>query len=375
MHKQKPATPRFIPGLKLSKLFYEKEVRPILDRDFPKLRYSAALIGWGSEVLGFDTPLSRDHHWGPRVLLFLSRADYTNLHEKINRTLSLNLPYDFMGYSTSYSQPGSNGVRHPVRINRGPVNHMINIYTTRSFFKARLGIVPAQKLSVADWLSFPQQRLLELTSGAVYHDGLAELEKIRERLSYYPREVWLYMLAAQWKKISQEEAFVGRAGDVGDELGSRVVAARIVRELMRLSFLMERKYVPYSKWFGKAFGKLEIAKELVRPLKEVLQARSWTNREKWLSRAYSSFAQQHNALQITKPLSTEVSNYFQRPYAVIHADRFAEAIRKALRHPELKTIEVGVGSIDQFTDSTTLIENPTLGRKLRTIYTAAKHEE
>src|SRR6476660_2149747 len=119
--------PKFIPGLKLCALFYQKEIRPILEKEFPRLRYSAALIGWGSEVLGFDTPLSRDHHWGPRVLLFLSPADYTNLHEKINRTLSLNLPYDFMGYSTSYSQPESNGVRHPVRINRGPVNHMINI--------------------------------------------------------------------------------------------------------------------------------------------------------------------------------------------------------------------------------------------------------
>jgi hypothetical protein len=375
MRKQKPATPRFIPGLKLSRLFYEKEVRPILHREFPRLRYSAALIGWGSEVLGFDTPISRDHHWGPRLLLFLGREDYARLREKINRTLSLNLRYEFMGYSTNYSQPESNGVRHPVRINRGPVNHLINIYTTRSFLKARLGVDPGQKISVADWLTFPQQRLLELTSGAVYHDGLAELEKIRERLSYYPRDVWLYMLAAQWKKISQEEAFVGRAGDVRDELGSRVVAARIVRELMRLGFLMERKYVPYSKWLGKAFGKLEIAKELVRPLKEVLQATSWTNREKWLSRAYSRIARQHNALQITKPLSIEVSNYFQRPYAVIHADRFAEAIKEALRHPELKKIEVDVGSIDQFTDSTTVIENLTLGRKLRTIYTTAKDEE
>jgi len=24
------------------------------------LRYSAAIVGWGSEVLGFDTPTSRD---------------------------------------------------------------------------------------------------------------------------------------------------------------------------------------------------------------------------------------------------------------------------------------------------------------------------
>jgi hypothetical protein len=52
--------PKFIPGLELSRIFYQYEVKPILDRNFPALRYSAALIGWGSEVLGFDTALSRE---------------------------------------------------------------------------------------------------------------------------------------------------------------------------------------------------------------------------------------------------------------------------------------------------------------------------
>jgi hypothetical protein len=75
--------PKFIPGLKLSKLFYQKEVRPILNKEYPKLRYSAAVIGWGSEVLGFDTDISRDHHSGPRVLLFLSDKDYPELKDKI----------------------------------------------------------------------------------------------------------------------------------------------------------------------------------------------------------------------------------------------------------------------------------------------------
>src|SRR5437667_257304 len=57
----------FIPGLELAGRFYDEAVRPILDRDFPGIAHSAALIGPGSEVLGFDTPMSRDHHWAPRV--------------------------------------------------------------------------------------------------------------------------------------------------------------------------------------------------------------------------------------------------------------------------------------------------------------------
>jgi hypothetical protein len=34
------------------------------------------LLGNGSEVLGFDTELSTDHDWSPRVVLFLRDEDH-----------------------------------------------------------------------------------------------------------------------------------------------------------------------------------------------------------------------------------------------------------------------------------------------------------
>ncbi len=67
----------FINGLTLSESFYREAARPILDAYYPDLRYAAALIGAGSEVLGYDDPQSTDHHWGPRFLLFLSDNDYS----------------------------------------------------------------------------------------------------------------------------------------------------------------------------------------------------------------------------------------------------------------------------------------------------------
>jgi hypothetical protein len=99
---------KFIPGLQLSELFYRDVIAPILKTHFPVLNYSAGLLGWGSEVLGYDTPISRDHHWGPRVLLFLSETDFEISREKISRVLSENLPYRFMGYSTHFGIPEAN---------------------------------------------------------------------------------------------------------------------------------------------------------------------------------------------------------------------------------------------------------------------------
>jgi hypothetical protein len=360
--------PRFIPGLKLSSLFYREAVKPILDNEFPRLRHSAALIGWGSEVLGFDTAISSDHHWGPRLLLFLREDGYPELSKKICATLAERLPYKFKGYSTNFSEPEANGVRHPVVVTGGPVNHMVNIYTVRDLVRARLGVDIEHDISTNDWLTFPQQRLLELTAGQVFHDGLGELNKLRRRLSYYPKDVWLYMLAAQWKRISQEEAFVGRTGDVGDELGSRIVAARIVRELIKLAFLMERQYKPYSKWLGCVFNQLKISKKLGSPLTRVLSAENWKSRERWLSESYAIVTQQHNALKITPPMPVKATNYFKRPYKVIHADHFSEAIKRVIRNREVKAIRTEIGSIDQFTDSTDVVENRLLCERLKIVY-------
>ncbi|MBI2626742.1 MAG: DUF4037 domain-containing protein [Parcubacteria group bacterium] len=357
----------FLSGIELSRSYYQEVVKPILDSEFPNLKYSAALIGWGSEVLGYDTEISRDHHWGPRVLIFLSEADFPELKEKISKTLSEKLPYEFMGYSTNFSKSQENGVRISKTITSGPVDHMVDIFTIKSLWQMRIKFDPYQEITNLDWLTFPQQRLLALTSGAVYHDGLSELETIRNKFNFYPKEVWLYLLAAQWTRISQEEAFVGRTGDVGDELGSQVVASRIVRELMKLCFLMDQKYYPYTKWFGTAFSKLNIASKLEPSLSKTLLASSWKEREKYLAEAYKIIAQAHNELGITKPMTTEVSSYHERPYLVIHADGFADAIRKTITEEELKKLP-NIGSVDQFIDSSDVLEDPKLCKKTKSLY-------
>ena len=58
-------------GLDLCRGFFFETMKPIMDQYFPGLTYSAGLIGYGSDVLGYDDAVSRDHMWGPRFYLFL----------------------------------------------------------------------------------------------------------------------------------------------------------------------------------------------------------------------------------------------------------------------------------------------------------------
>ena len=68
-------TTPFIPGLDLARQFHAEVVGPLLDQSFPGITYSAALIGGGSDVLGFDSARSTDHNWGPRLQVFLGTGD------------------------------------------------------------------------------------------------------------------------------------------------------------------------------------------------------------------------------------------------------------------------------------------------------------
>lgn len=349
----KSTVPRFMPGKELARRFYAEAVAPILRQAFPRLRHSAALIGTGSEVLGFDGPRSRDHEWGPRVQLFLTERDFPN-RAAIGETLKRRLPTTVAGYSTSFSQP-NRGIRVMAPAVPGKVRHRAVFTTCRSFFQNYVGYDPVRRPAVGEWLSFPQQRLATVRRGEVFHDGLG-LEAVRERLRYYPDDVWKYLLACQWQRISQEEAFPGRCHEAGDELGSRIVTGRLVRDLMRLCFLMEREYIPYEKWLGTAFARLPCGPRLLPLFYGALAAKRWQEREDWLSRAYAAVAARHNRLGITPTMATRVANYYDRPYRVIHGERFVEAIQATIKNAKLRK-RSAIGSIDQFIDSTDVLTN------------------
>jgi hypothetical protein len=334
--------PDFVPGLRLAREFYATCVRPLLESQFPELAYAAALLGPGSEVLGFDSQRSTDHDWGPRLQVFLGDGDADSYAAPVTALLARRLPATFRGYPVAFPV-----TRDP----DGTARHQVQVTGLGAWLMYQLGFDPRNGVTGPDWLAIPSQRLAELTAGDVFHDGPGELSRARSALAWYPHDVWLHLLACQWQRIGQEEAFPGRCAEAGDDLGSVIVTARLARDLMRLCLLMRRRYPPYSKWLGTAVARLPDTAGLTASLTAAITADGWPAREQHLREAYETVAMQHNELGLTPPLDSRTRPFHDRPYQVIGAERFTAALREAITDPAVRSLPP-TGAVDQFIDST-----------------------
>ncbi|GAA1435321.1 DUF4037 domain-containing protein [Microlunatus lacustris] len=316
--------PDLTPGLALCRDFYADAVAPVVAAVLPGLPHAAAVMGRGSEVLGFDDAVSTDHDWRPRVTLFLTPDDRSDRGETLETALAARVPGIFAGHPTG-----------------------VEVTTVGAYFLDHLGIDVDQELTARDWLATPEQQLAMCTAGAVFRDDIG-LQAVRDRLGRYPHDVWLYLMSAAWWRLHPEVNLVGRTGSVGDELGSALIGARLVTDMVRLCFLMERRYAPYPKWFGTAFARLGCAAELAPLLAGVLHAERWPEREEALNRAYAALARRHGALRVTPPVVVTPVRMWDRPFAVTWGD-FPGALQAEVRDPEVRRLveRWPAGGVDQ----------------------------
>jgi hypothetical protein len=337
----------FEPGAQLASGFYDDVVASLLSGH----RHSAGLLGWGSDVLGFDTERSVDHGWGPRLVVLSEASDL----DAMSRLLDDGLPASYRGWPVRY---GWDNV---------PVQHWVLVRRPRDWLLEHIGVDATAPLGTLDWLTTPQQKLLGVAAGAVFHDDEGLLAGVRARLAWYPDDVWRWLVASQWARIAEQEPLVGRCAEVGDELGSRAVAGRLVRDLMRLSMLLVRAYAPYDKWLGSAFRREVDDPALEQLLLAVTASPSYPDREAALVGALETVARRHNDLGLTGWLDPTARPFHARPYLVLDADRFAAATAETVRDPELLALPT-IGGIDQVIDSVGLLQPARRGSAVRAMY-------
>ena len=96
--------------------------------------------------LGFDTPHSMDHDWGPSKLdLFLEEEACDQSGQKIATVMTDSLPHEFHDLPVDFEDPGIDGGTIKF-VAAGPVSHQIKVTTVRRFFEDYIGLHPLDGL-------------------------------------------------------------------------------------------------------------------------------------------------------------------------------------------------------------------------------------
>lgn len=339
------------PGAEVSGAYYREVVAPLLARHRPGLEVAAARLGSGSDVLGFDDAQSRDHDWGLRLTLLVEDGRAA----EIDALLEGELPPQWEGLPTRFATTWE-----PV------VRQRVEVASAADFVASRTGIGTAtllapEPLPVREWLALTGQAALEVTAGPVFHDGPGVLGRLRERLAWYPRDVWLYALAADWHRLGQEFPDVGRAGLRGDEDGSAVIAARHVRTMLHLAHLLHRRWPPYGKWLARSAATLPGGGALRSAMHEVLRARHWRARQTALADAAELLAAVQRSCGLPGP-DPATEDFFDRPHLGIRET--AEPLAALIEDPEVRALPLGVGTAEQISDNVTVLVDAAARRRL-----------
>ncbi len=233
-------------GLELSRAFYEQYGAPMLHEQFPEAEQLVAvgLVGSGSECLGFDDEVSRDHDFEPGFCLLLPEESVIDRRTafQLERAYA-KLPKEFMGFRRSSVAPVG-GARH-------------GVLRTADFFTEKVG-APDGVLTVDQWLKLPQQSLLEATGGEIFRDDLGEVTAIRAALRGMPED-------ARKKRLAGHLLLMAQAGQYnylrclkhGENAAAQLAVNEFVKSCMEVVFLLNRVYAPYYKWSFRALRRLE----------------------------------------------------------------------------------------------------------------------
>jgi len=355
--------------MELARSFWKEAVFPVIQRQDPGLRLSAGLIGWSSEVIGCDDAFSQDHWWGPRCQVWLRSGDFEKRYV-LGEALRESLPLTYRGYPTHMPEGRLTASENH------PISHQVHFFDAGDYFASLTGS-PVGQWTPVQWLTIHEHQLLGVTSGELFRDDLG-LQELRNSLSFYPEDIRLHLIAVEWGKICQEQAFPARSGVRGAEVGAALVAARMAESLMRLCFYLARRYPPYSKWFGVKFLELPGGPALDESLSGMLRAQDWESRDKFWCAALAGVLRLHEEQGFLPSGKYQIAPIYEgRPgmgLPIVRVDGrptigdLVDEIRTQIKDPVVLKLPKEIGSINQISSSTDITDNRMRSRKLGILY-------
>ena len=248
-------------GLELSRAFFEAHGRPMLEEQFPQLlpKLAAGLFGSGSECFGYDDEVSRDHDFEPGFCIFLPGEEAVDRRSAflLERAYA-RLPKEFRGFRRQILLPVGGARRGVLR--------------SGEFFQAMVGSADGA-LTMAQWLTIPEEALAEATNGELYFDNLGEVSRIRASLAAFPEEIRLKRLAGQLLLMGQAGQYnYARCLRRGETGAAQLAAGEFVKSTLSAIFLLNRRYQPYYKWSFRALRDLPKLSGLAQELETLISS-------------------------------------------------------------------------------------------------------
>ena len=248
-------------GLEISEKYYREYGAPMISKLFPELeeRIAVGLAGEGSECLGYDDEVSRDHDFEPSFCLWLEKEDFEKYSFKLLRAYS-SLPASFEGLTRSAASP-TGGAR------RG-------VLSVDGFYTRFLGS-PSVPASYAHWLAIPEHALCSATSGKVFRDDLGKFSAVRDELKKgYPEDIRLKKLAAALIVAHQSGVYnYPRCLAHGEDGAARLAVFTFVKNISAIVYLLNNKYMPFYKWIFRGMRDLEILHDMGDILSNMLTSK------------------------------------------------------------------------------------------------------
>lgn len=237
-------------GLELAEKYYEAYGRPMLTQQFGGIldQTAAGLVGYGSECLGFDDDLSKDHDYGPSFCIWLPREIYERYGMQMQTAYNM-LPGEFMGFAGRVEEEQGKG--------------RVGVLCLEAFYEQIIGRSTLPQTD-AEWLAIPEEALATAVNGRVFEDHLMKFSHIRDGLrKYYPRSVWIRKIADSLARAAQAGQYnYARAMKRGERIAAELALAEFVKEAMKLVYLFNKTYTPFYKWLRRGIKELPRCAEI-----------------------------------------------------------------------------------------------------------------
>jgi hypothetical protein len=230
-------------GLQIARDFFERWGAPFLHEHFPEVTARAAAGRLqGSDVIGGDDEISRDHAWGPQFHLWLSAEDYGAHGERIAEAMNAAAPNPWEGFKLA-----------------GGEDKSVEVHSIPRWFEERIQC-SQRPTSVDDWrpLTEHESDLYFIRHGAVWVDGSGELSAWRQALAKYPDGILTARIAEECFRVWHygEYNFVQRMSRRRDPVAIAMCKGEFIDGVMRIVFLMQGDFTPFWKWLAFEFRKL-----------------------------------------------------------------------------------------------------------------------